>query len=66
MAIAIVWLAEALNTAIERLSDAVTLEPNDNIRFAKDVAAGAVLVAAVTSALIGLTIFVPHTLRLFT
>jgi diacylglycerol kinase (ATP) len=60
LAIALVWLAEALNTAIERLADAVTLEPNDNIGIAKDVAAGAVLAAAAFSAVIGLMIFLPH------
>jgi diacylglycerol kinase (ATP) len=55
-----VWLAETLNTAIERLADAVTLEPNENIGYAKDVAAGAVLAAAIISVVIGLTIFIPH------
>ena len=64
MAIALVWLAEALNTAIERLADAITLEPNENIGYAKDVAAGAVLAAAIISAVIGLTIFVPHLVAL--
>jgi len=29
LAIALVWLAEALNTAIERLADAITIEPNE-------------------------------------
>jgi diacylglycerol kinase (ATP) len=65
LAIALVWLAEALNTAIERLADAVTLEPNENIGYAKDVAAGAVLAAAIVSAMIGLTIFLPHIVDLF-
>ena len=60
LAIALVWLAEGFNTAIERLSDAVSIEPNDNIGYAKDVAAGAVLIAAVTAVVIGLTIFGPH------
>jgi diacylglycerol kinase len=60
LAIALVWLAEAFNTAVERLGDAITMERNDFLKFAKDVSAGAVLLAAVTSALIGLTIFVPH------
>jgi diacylglycerol kinase len=60
LAIALVWVAEALNTAVERLGDAITLERNEYLRFAKDIAGGAVLVAAITSALIGLTIFVPH------
>lgn len=60
LAIALVWLAETLNTAIERLADAITLEPNENIGLAKDVAAGAVLAAAGFSIVIGLTIFLPH------
>jgi diacylglycerol kinase len=60
LAIALVWLAEALNTAIERLADAVTLEPNQNIGYAKDVAAGAVLAASIISVVIGLTIFLPR------
>jgi diacylglycerol kinase len=64
LAIALVWLAEALNTAIERLADAITLEPNENIGYAKDVAAGAVLAAAIISAVIGLTIFLPHAIAL--
>jgi diacylglycerol kinase len=60
LAIALVWLAEGFNTAIERLADAVTLQPDENIRYAKDVAAGAVLAAAAFAVVIGLTIFVPH------
>jgi diacylglycerol kinase len=65
LAIALVWLAEAFNTAVERLGDAITFEHNDYLKFAKDVAAGAVLVAAVTALLIGLTIFVPRLISLF-
>jgi diacylglycerol kinase (ATP) len=64
LAIILVWLAEALNTAVERLADAITVEPNERIGFAKDVAAGAVLVAATGSALIGLTVFVPRMIAL--
>ena len=64
LAISIVWLAEAFNTAIERLSDAVTVEPNDNIGYAKDVAAGAVLSAALVAVVIGLTIFLPRLIAL--
>jgi diacylglycerol kinase (ATP) len=60
LAIALVWLAETLNTAIERLADAITLEPNETIGYAKDVAAGAVLAAATVSLVIGSTIFLPR------
>ena len=60
LAIGLVWLAEALNTAIERLANAITIEPNASIGYAKDVAAGAVLIAAIVASAIGLTIFMPH------
>ena len=65
LAIAIVWVAEAFNTAIERLCDAVTVERDENIGYAKDVAAGGVLMAAIAAALIGLTIFAPKLERVF-
>jgi diacylglycerol kinase len=64
LAITLVWLAETLNTAIERLANAVTLEPNENIGHAKDVAAGAVLAASIISVVIGLTIFFPRLMAL--
>jgi len=60
LAIGLVWLAEALNTAIERLANAITIEPNASIGYAKDVAAGAVLIATIVASAIGLTIFMPH------
>ena len=41
-AIAGVWVAEALNTAIERLADAVVPERHPLIGAAKDIAASAV------------------------
>jgi diacylglycerol kinase len=59
-----VWVAEGFNTAIERLADAISIERNDHIRFAKDVAAGAVLVALVAAALIVLTVFGPRLVEL--
>ena len=64
LALALVWSAEALNTAIERLSDAVSVEWNERLRFAKDTAAWGVFVAIIACALILLTVFVPRVLRL--
>ena len=58
--IGMVLMAEGFNTAIEHLADSVTLEKHPQIRKAKDVAAGAVLLAAITAAIIGLFIFIPH------
>lgn len=60
LAIALVWSAEAFNTAVERVCDLVTLDPDPRIAAAKDVAAGAVLVAAAAAAVIGLATFAPH------
>ncbi|MGN0187284.1 MAG: diacylglycerol kinase family protein [Paludibacteraceae bacterium] len=57
--------AEMLNTAIEKLADTVSAERNENIRFVKDVAAGAVLVCAIAAACVGLIIFVPKIIALF-
>ncbi len=59
LALGQVWAAEALNTAVEYLADAVTLEQNPLIGRAKDVAAGAVLIAATSSAVIGVIVFLP-------
>jgi len=59
-AIGIVWIAEALNTALEALADRISREHDEAIRRAKDLAAGAVLLAAITAAIIGLLVLGPH------
>jgi diacylglycerol kinase (ATP) len=63
LAILCVWVAEALNTAIEFLVNRISPEPHPLAGKAKDVAAGAVLVAAIGSAIIGVCVFGPHILR---
>ena len=55
-----VLAAEAFNTAIEIDIDLTSPEQHPYARDTKDVAAGAVLIAAITAAVIGLIIFVPH------
>jgi diacylglycerol kinase len=62
LAIALVWMAEALNTAIEFLANEVSLEKRPRIKHAKDIAAFAVLTAAIAAATIALLIF-PHHLK---
>jgi len=59
-AITIVWMTEALNTAIEFLADEVSEEKRDRIGKAKDVGAFAVLAGAVASIAIGWIVFLPH------
>jgi len=64
LAITLVWAAEAFNTAIELLADAVTREQQPLIGQAKDVAAAAVLITAIGAAVIGMLVLGPHLLRL--
>lgn len=63
LAIMAVWTAEALNTAFEFLADAASPEFHPLVQHAKDVAAGAVLIAAIGATLIAALVFVPHLRR---
>jgi len=62
LAVALVWMAEAMNTAIEFLADEVSKEKRDGLGRAKDVGALAVLAAAAASAVIGAIVFLPYLL----
>lgn len=59
LAITSVWTAEAMNTAFEFLCDATTTDFHPIVGQAKDVAAGAVLLAAIGASVIGLIVFLP-------
>jgi diacylglycerol kinase len=59
-----VWVAEAMNTAIESAIDLVSPDVHPLAQRAKDVAAGAVLLAATGAVFIGLVVFGPHILAL--
>ena len=60
LAIALVWIAEFLNTALEAVVDlASNHQHNELARVGKDVGAAAVLIAAITSVIIGLLILGP-------
>ena len=62
LAIALVMMAEAFNTAIEQTCNALGPARNEAVRAAKDVAAAAVLICAVAAAAIGATVLTPHVL----
>lgn len=62
LAVALVWMAEAFNTAIEQLCNRVSPGPDPIVKAVKDMAAGAVLVAATAAALIGAATFLPYLL----
>lgn len=64
VAIALVLVAEFFNTAIEKLCNQISTESHPQLGLIKDIAAGAVLVAAILAAVVGLIIFIPNILRL--
>lgn len=64
LAIALVLIIEILNTAIEFLVDLVSPEYNELAGKIKDLAAGAVLFAAIMAAVIGVLVFGPYLLAL--
>lgn len=60
IAVAMVLSAEAMNSALEFLADHTAPEWHDCVQKAKDLAAGAVLIAAAGALAVGLLIFIPH------
>jgi diacylglycerol kinase (ATP) len=60
LCIASVWTAEAVNTALEFLCDVASPEFHPLVEKAKDVAAAAVLVTAISALAVGVTLFYPH------
>ena len=59
-ALAVVWTAEAMNTAFEHLCDVVSPEFHEGVKRCKDVAAGAVLICSIAAALLGVVTFWPY------
>jgi len=64
IAIILVWITEAINTSLELLANLVSKEHDDLIGRAKDVAAGAVLISAIGSVIIGILVFIPYLITL--
>lgn len=63
-AIGLVLASELFNTTIESLVDIVSPTYNEKAGLVKDVAAGAVLIAAVISVIIGAIIFLPKIIKI--
>lgn len=55
-----VLISESINSAIEALCDTVSQDFKINVKYAKDVSAGAVLVSALVSVFTGIIIFLPY------
>lgn len=64
LSIGLVWVAEALNTAIESAVDLASPELDPLAGRAKDLAAGGVLAAAITALAVGGFVFGPRLLAL--
>jgi diacylglycerol kinase len=62
--ITFVFTMEMVNTAIEKLCDIIHVERHNGIKKVKDIAAGAVLVAAIFSLITGALIFLPKIIHL--
>jgi diacylglycerol kinase len=63
--ISLVIALELINSAIENIADFVSPEKHVQIKKIKDLSAGAVLIAAIISAIIGLIVFIPKLTILF-
>ena len=64
LAIGIIMSIEGINTAIESIADFIHPEHNPKIGFIKDIAAGAVFIAAISAIVVGLIIYIPKIFNL--
>lgn len=62
LAMMVVWVAEALNTAIEYLCDVASPDFHPLVKKSKDIAAGGVLLSAIGAAVLGFIILLPRLL----
>jgi diacylglycerol kinase len=60
VAMAMVWVAETFNTAVEYVCDVVSPEHSIAVKHAKDIAAGAVLICAIAAVFIGVFTLLPY------
>jgi len=60
--IALVWITEMLNTAVEKSMDHLSPASHPQVKLIKDVAAAAVLTAAVAACIVAFIIFIPKLL----
>ena len=60
LTVALVLVLECVNTALESLADVASPDFHPLIKRAKDISAGAVLIAAIASVAVALLLFVPH------
>ncbi|KAA2244643.1 diacylglycerol kinase family protein [Chitinophaga agrisoli] len=54
-----VWVAEMFNTVVEKIMDHLSPDYHPRVKWIKDVASGAVLIAAIVAAITGAVVFLP-------
>ena len=64
LVVSLVLILEMINSVIERIMDFLSPDHHPIVGQIKDITAGAVLVAAITSAIIGAIIFLPKIMNL--
>lgn len=62
IAAGIVWVAEIINTAVEKIMDFISVEKRPAIKYIKDLSAAAVLVASLAAVIAAALIFLPKLL----
>ncbi len=65
LVISMVLISEAMNSAVEAVCDTISQEYKVNIKYAKDVSAGAVLLSVLVSIITGIIVFTPYILKIF-
>lgn len=62
--ISFVIFAEIVNTSIEKTVDLVTEEYNEKAKIAKDIAAGAVVIASINAVIVGIIVFFDEIIKI--
>lgn len=65
LVISMVLISEAMNSSVEAVCDTISQEYKVNIKYAKDVSAGAVLLSVLVSIITGIIVFTPYILKIF-
>ena len=65
LCIGLVIALEIINSTLENMADFVSPEKHETIKKIKDLAAGAVLVGAIVSAIVGVIVFLPKGIGMF-
>lgn len=63
LVIASVLILELINTAVESIVDMISPEIQEKAKIAKDVSAGAVLVASIAAVCVGALLFIPRLIK---